>query len=202
MHLRNKNPALNLPSFHEMQVIHYASERIVPLDKFVLNAMDGGGNSLTSLSNYFINTTSIVSSDTTGKISVPLSSGSPSSNSSIQSLPVLILFEVVSASTTVETYRNVTMHTEVSSTEVTTYNTSVVFTVTRTVTSSRVITASMNDTNRQAYPYTVSDNTIFNRSAVLVASQNYHRNGSLSVSLASGVAVFTGMMILRSHFVF
>ena len=174
------------------QIVSYATERLVPLDIFTVHAMDDGDNLLTSFSNYYINTTAVLSSATTSKTVVPLSSSSPTSNSSTHFLPQLLLVDQFSPTITMETYQNITMHTEVSSTQVTTYNTTITFRVTMAITTDRVITASLNDTSREAYPYTISDNTVFNREAVLVASQNYPRNGSMSVTLSSGKAVFPG----------
>jgi len=178
-----------------MQVVAYATERLVPLDVFTVKVMDDGDNLLTSFSDYFINTTSIVSTVISTKTTVPVSSSTPTSNSTIQLPPKLIMFDQYSLTVTIETYNNITMHTEVGSTHVTTYNTTLRYTVTQTKTTDRIITASLNDTSRDAYPYTISNNKVFNREAVLTASQSYPRNGSMSVTLSSGTAEFPGASI-------
>jgi hypothetical protein len=162
-----------------------------------VNTMDDGENLLTSLSNYYINTTAVVYSVATSKTSVLLTSNTPTSNSSVQLSPELVLFDFVSLLTNVETYLHVTMHTEVSSTHVTTYNTTIRYTVTRTLTTDRIVTATLNDTSREAYPYTISDNMIFNREAVLVASQSYSRNGSMTVTSSSGTAIFPALHLSK-----
>lgn len=162
--------------------------------------MDEGDNLLTSFSDYYINTTATVSSVHTIKTSVLLTNSSPTSNASVHLAPKLVAFSYQpNLLTTVETYDNITMITEVNSTHETTYNLTLTYIVTKVKTTDRIITASLNDTSREAYPYTIANNKIFNRESVLVASQAYPRNGSMSVTLSSGVAIFPGAWLLFYH---
>lgn len=182
------------------QVVSYATDRLVPLDSFTVNAVDGGYNLHLSLPDYYyINTTSVLSTVTTSKTSTLLSSSSPPLNTSFHLPAELINSSSASNATTVDTYWNISMHTEVNSTHETTYNTTTVYTITRTIETERIITASLNDTSGEAYPYIISNNTVFNREAVLVAGQSddYPRKGSLSVQLSSGTATFTGARPIR-----
>jgi len=148
---------------------------------------------LTSFSNYYINTTVVDSSVTTSKTTVLLSTTSPENSSFVRLPPELTVHAELSTVATVRTFRNVTMYTVVSSTNVTTFNTSITYSVTSTFTAARYVTASVNDTSREAYPYTTSNNEIFNREAVLVAGLTFPRSGSTSVPSTSGIAVFSGV---------
>ena len=98
----------------------------------------------------------------------------------------------VSLDTVEKTYKNTTQVTEVSATHVVQYRVVVNFKTAYTLYQERTITASLNDTSREPYPFTINYNEILNRGPVLVASASYPRAGSLSVVQEDGIAVFSG----------
>jgi len=174
------------------EIVHYGlSDKITPLDVYTIQSVDSGGNLLTSFVPFYENVTTVLSTETTNYIATEDSSMSVS-NSSATITEQVGNDVYVSLDTVEKTYKNTTQVTEVSATHVVQYRVVVNFKTAYTLYQERTITASLNDTSREPYPFTINDNEILNRGPVLVASASYPRAGSLSVVQEDGIAVFSG----------
>lgn len=174
------------------EIAYYGlSDKITPLDVYTIQSVDSGGNLLTSFQPFYENVTTVLSTAITDYVATEDSSMSVSSSS--VTITQQVGSDVYTSLNTMEkTYRNTTQVTEVNATHVVQYRDVVNFKTAYTLYTQRTITASLNDTSREAYSFTINDNEILNRGPVLVADPSYHRAGTLSVVQQDGIAVFSG----------
>ena len=174
------------------EIAYYGlSDKITPLDVYTIQSVDSGGNLLTSFQPFYENVTTVLSTAITDYVATEDSSMSVSSSS--ETITQQVGSDVHTSLNTVEkTYRNTTQVIEVNATHVVEYRNVVNFKIAYTLYTQRTITASLNDTSREAYSFTINDNEILNRGPILVADSSYHRAGTLSVVQQDGIAVFSG----------
>ena len=174
------------------EIAYYGlSDKITPLDVYTIQSVDSGGNLLTSFQPFYENVTTVLSTAITDYVATEDSSMSVSSSS--ETITQQVGSDVHTSLNTVEkTYRNTTQVIEVNATHVVEYRNVVNFKIAYTLYTQRTITASLNDTSREAYSFTINDNEILNRGPILVADPSYHRAGTLSVVQQDGIAVFSG----------
>ena len=174
------------------EIAYYGlSDKITPLDVYTIQSVDSGGNLLTSFQPFYENVTTVLSTAITDYVATENSSMSVSSSS--VTITQQVGSDVYTSLNTVEkTYRNTTQVTEVNATHVVKYRDVVNFKTAYTLYTQRTITASLNDTSREPYSFTINDNEILNRGPILVADPSYHRPGTLSVVQQDGIAVFSG----------
>ena len=174
------------------EIAYYGlSDKITPLDVYTIQSVDSGGNLLTSFQPFYENVTTVLSTAITDYVATEDSSMSVSSSS--ETITQQVGSDVHTSLNTVEkTYRNTTQVIEVNATHVVEYRNVVNFKTAYTLYTQRTITASLNDTSREVYSFTINDNEILNRGPILVADSSYHRAGTLSVVQQDGIAVFSG----------
>ena len=179
------------------EVGFYQNDALTPLDNFTIHAVDGGGNRITSFSNYYEYSTEVLSDVNSSQTSVLLSASSPTSDTVVQVAPLLIDFVTQSLGVDLLTYENVTHYTLIDATHETTFSNTLTYRTTRIDRSDMTITASLNDTSREPYSFVVGNNSTLNRRAILAADASYYRSGSLTQITSTGEANFTGLHLAK-----